>query len=1744
MFSSLSIAQRHTTSSLLLALCCLIAAICTPVSAIPPQVLNATYEQKEFTVLGRPFQMTALEVNVDQELGLLQGTSCPQYPGCVPRTPTCDYTLQSCADSSASPSNCEQLEREVFCDAALPPYTTLTADEPVEVTVPANLYVYFRFYSPSPCQGFRVFFAAAEGDPDLYISTKTPAPNKFNHQWAGLHVGSELVSVCAQDETFVPGSFFISAFAFRQPSHGTLQVQLFDITPATELPQPPPSCVVPPAYQSGLGGSVVTQCAPDGVAVTGLLAESGDRALYYVQLTDPCPVVTVSVGSPTLNQEVDFDLYITYPEDLDVVDAWQVGFELGPDAITFSLCPGSTLYPENALLVLVEAYEPGEYQLVVSSHAHYTVAPVVSLPSAVIFTEQLSANFLTFVDGSSAYCPTVSTFSGCTTYWNHAHTNPLSPLPLLFEKYALLPTELSLIDTFLDDPEIQPTLLAGFLINSFSIGSTTQQVRLPEVAATARMHMLGRFTNLQGETLVDDVFFQPKNSVCSTEELIPIVERMQDDLLVMATSEDVGSTEVLKNLLAVDREPIRDSFQACRRLTESYLSSDLVQLSSPRPWKQCVSALGSDEYDSDPCCNVELLITECCEERETVSYAEQFPSRESDTFKDQCLFPNCSETYLRDYQVYTNAQRQGICLQDTDVDLLVEELFYIDCKEQILGPNKTGPPCTTDAQCASFSTRCDLTRNACLLSPAELETYFLRCFADGMSVFVESSLRARFPRLRDAGPRTSTSFVDALRRTVSTQSCVSAAGGIPVPYRQHLFYEPSGLPSSGPDQCYCTATRPDGYLCLDRICDAPVQCAQSVYDGCKLDAIPRSAQSTQLCEQHSECNWFSCARAGLTHGLGGDASPQCREQCLQPQSEFFCGICDNDYTCIDVPNVSSRSECENLQVCVLPDGTLLRDVSEEQCTQLGQCSAPCPGASCYSASDRHSVCYEPLTEEACNSDRVNGAFWNAEHALCVYERLNERAMCTNAGHQFAACAALSAPECAACENGDPSCAVPQSFLQCYQDPDHRLCEDRSSCENAGRCTDVHDVEAVNRFIPPTFPPVEVGQCLVSFTKQDRSAVLLQGGAFYCELPTVPTQWGCSLGVMTRDQCTAGQFVPLLTSEQDCEASLDVCFPDTYPFHGVANARDQEFCDPCSGSYKSTYDWIPGTFHAGSFRRPTWTQRQMVTPNYIDDSLNFTMLGESITVASLTRLELLFESQSLCTFTRTIGPVLVVSCSCTEHDVELCEAILAEVEASNSDIPVAKLDVCTGYESILKVSPSDVQFFADSLEVDPDQMDRYCMLATGGSTSLENHRVSTQVSLVTGFTRYESEATPLSYEIVYNENGGLAGSLYGDGVVINIEQPVLRAEACLAISPDTVLFKSFPIPAFGIGVGSGRVRPLDVKLRNDTVGRWCGELSLKRGRTVLFPVVLLENWEDTENSNLSSGEVALMYCSGAFYAALALATIIFFLPIKGRYTVAANYVVFVFCLGLAVIRSIYFFLVAAGVLGTSGEGSADYVLIELPTFFYMSAVGMVALSFAFFLLRRGGERQVHEGVFWAATLVFNGLIYLLFVVVVILMETLPSGDTKLCGGRIVIPGDDDSTIRTLRIVYKSIVGVCALIIFLGILFFGLKIWLKIRSSTVLQAILISFGLLCNCISFLIYYAINDPSPYFVISLYFTEILPLLALVFLLSPLRKKQGGTAKATGSFRTSGESSLADRSNIRSVHSSSAGGSSHRSAV
>ena len=67
-------------------------------------------------------------------------------------------------------------------------------------------------------------------------------------------------------------------------------------------------------------------------------------------------------------------------------------------------------------------------------------------------------------------------------------------------------------------------------------------------------------------------------------------------------------------------------------------------------------------------------------------------------------------------------------------------------------------------------------------------------------------------------------------------------------------------------------------------------------------------------------------------------------------------------------------------------------------------------------------------------------------------------------------------------------------------------------------------------------------------------------------------------------------------------------------------------------------------------------------------------------------------------------------------------------------------------------------------------------------------------------------------------------------------------------------------------------------------------------------------------------------------------------------------------------------------------------------------------------------------------------------------------------------------------------------------FPLSFQTETQQTVVYQSVAVSLGLLINSLAFVIYYAIDEPTPFFAIVLWFTEIVPTLMLLYMLSPRR--------------------------------------------
>ena len=87
------------------------------------------------------------------------------------------------------------------------------------------------------------------------------------------------------------------------------------------------------------------------------------------------------------------------------------------------------------------------------------------------------------------------------------------------------------------------------------------------------------------------------------------------------------------------------------------------------------------------------------------------------------------------------------------------------------------------------------------------------------------------------------------------------------------------------------------------------------------------------------CNWSArlCDRKNLE---------QCEAACNIGTG--FCGICENGQDCTELKGID-EVDCEASTACVLPDGQLLVNISDEECSSYGKCSETC-GFECESAS--------------------------------------------------------------------------------------------------------------------------------------------------------------------------------------------------------------------------------------------------------------------------------------------------------------------------------------------------------------------------------------------------------------------------------------------------------------------------------------------------------------------------------------------------------------------------------------------------------------------------------------------------------------------------------------------------------------------------------------------------------------------------------------------------------------------------
>lgn len=353
----------------------------------------------------------------------------------------------------------------------------------------------------------------------------------------------------------------------------------------------------------------------------------------------------------------------------------------------------------------------------------------------------------------------------------------------------------------------------------------------------------------------------------------------------------------------------------------------------------------------------------------------------------------------------------------------------------------------------------------------------------------------------------------------------------------------------------------------------------------------------------------------------------------------------------------------------------------------------------------------------------------------------------------------------------------------------------------------------------------------------------------------------------------------------------------------------------------------------------------------------------------------------------------------------------------------------------------------------------------------------------------------SFAVVTNEKNVTVGQIQSDMIRVEYENELSESVSvyvlpCLLLDTTMGVMGAYDVFDLGILLEDGvTIRPLGlVNEKNITAYgnlRVClTEVLLVNASTSFVLIKRNVNYE-SESAN-TEVEEGIVMASGVLFCCGAVMVLVFhcFIPFN---LAVCTVGVQSFCLLL--FRGVYFFFLATGEIGVGGL--LDFGLIEAPTFLYIGIFLQIILV-AYWLFFTSDS--VSTSVLAMEVVLAMTVNWSIFVAIILLLahsNTSPSL-TKLCNCQLSSDVKENHTAEIIRIIYKSVVLVISMCVTLITVVYGKK-HVESRNRTVfLEVVGLSLGLLFDCLAFLIYYYVNTPSAYFLVVLWFTELLPIVVV----------------------------------------------------
>jgi hypothetical protein len=195
----------------------------------------------------------------------------------------------------------------------------------------------------------------------------------------------------------------------------------------------------------------------------------------------------------------------------------------------------------------------------------------------------------------------------------------------------------------------------------------------------------------------------------------------------------------------------------------------------------------------------------------------------------------------------------------------------------------------------------------------------------------------------------------------------------------------------------------------------------------------------------------------------------------------------------------------------------------------------------------------------------------------------------------------------------------------------------------------------------------------------------------------------------------------------------------------------------------------------------------------------------------------------------------------------------------------------------------------------------------------------------------------------------------------------------------------------------------------------------------------------------------------------------------------------FC--LLIFRGTYFFFLLDGKIAVGGL--LDFALIEAPTFLYIGIFLQIILVAYWLFFQSDVVSSGVLGMEVATAMALNWTVFAAIILILSHSNTSPLL-SKLCNCQLSDEVRENRTAEIIRIIYKSSVVLVSMCVTCVTVVYGKKHVQSRNWAVFYEVVGLSAGLLLDCVAFLIYYSLNTPTAYFLVVLWFTELLPIVVV----------------------------------------------------